>query len=683
MSDKVIVAKSAGFCFGVKKAVEKVYELIESGKKIAVLGELIHNKSVTDDLAKKGALTVERVEDCPCGYTLVIRTHGVSKEITERAKKHAADVVDLTCPYVAAIHNIAYEKSGEGKSVVIAGDGKHPEVMGIKGWTQGECYAVNEPEKAVELALDNVCLVAQTTIGRANFEKIADAVMKSCTNVEVHDTVCSATKKRQTEASELAGECDIMFVVGGKSSSNTKKLYEICKKSCDKTYFIENFEEIPQDINYKNKKIGITAGASTPQGIIEEVANTMEENKINAELSFEEAMEQTLKTLNTGDVVEGTVVEVRPTEVIVDLGFKSDGIIPASELTDDPDAKPADVVKPGDVIEVFVVGVNDGEGKTLLSKKKLDAIAGYKKLEDALENGTVMSGKVISVVNGGIIVSVEGSRVFVPARQASDRYTEDLSVFMNQTVELKITEINSRRKRITGSIRAILVEQKEALAAKFWEDAEVGKKYTGVVKSIMPFGVFVDIGGVDGLVHISELSWNRIKSPSEVVSVGDSIEVYIKEINEGTKKISLGFKKAEDNPWVIAQSKFNLGDTVECKVVRFMPFGAFVELIPGVDGLIHISQIAMKRVEKVEDELKIGQTVEAKITELNWETKRISLSIKALIAPPEPEVKEEEAAPVEEEAAPVEEFVPVDVEAYAAKMEEEEAAAEAEEKTEE
>lgn len=669
MSEKVIVAKSAGFCFGVKKAVEKVYELIESGEKIAVLGELIHNKSVTDDLAARGALTVNCVEECPEGYTLVIRTHGVGREITEKAKRHAVRVVDLTCPYVGAIHDIAKRESGLGKLVVVAGDGAHPEVLGIKGWAQGECVAVDTLEKAAELAADNVCLVAQTTIGRANFERLAEAVKQSCTNVEVHDTVCSATKKRQTEAAELARECDIMLVVGGKSSSNTKKLYEICKKSCEHTYFIESFEEIPQNINYKNKKIGITAGASTPQGIIREVANTMEENKINAEMSFEEAMEQTLKTLNTGDIVEGTVVEVRPTEVIVDLGFKSDGIIPASELTDDPDVKPNDIVKPGDVIEVFVVGVNDGEGKTLLSKKKLDAIAGYKKLEEAFENGTVMSGKVISVVNGGIIVTVEGSRVFVPARQASDRYTEDLSIFMNQTVELKITEINSRRKRITGSVRAVLTEQKAALAAKFWEDAETGKKYTGVVKSIMPFGVFVDIGGVDGLVHISELSWNRIKNPSEVVSVGDSIEVYIKDINEETKKISLGFKKAEDNPWVIAQNKFSLGDTVECKVVRFMPFGAFVELIPGVDGLIHISQIAMKRVEKVEDELKLGQTVEAKITELNWETKRISLSMKALLAPVEPEKKEEAPA---EETAPTEEFVPVDVEAYAAKMDAEE-----------
>ncbi len=668
MKQKIEIAKSAGFCFGVKKAVDRVYELVQAGEKIAVLGELIHNRTVTGDLEQKGVVTIQDVSECPEDAVLVIRTHGVGRDTVVAAERAAREVIDLTCPYVKAIHEIVARESEHGKKIVIVGDQSHPEVIGICGWAHGSARVVGSVKEAAQLRHAGVCLVAQTTMNRAVFEEIVQTICTYCKDVEVHDTICASTKKRQTEADELSRRCDVMFVIGGKSSSNTKKLYEICKENC-KTYLIENFEEIPQDINYKNKKIGITAGASTPQGSIEEVANTMEENKQNAEVSFEEAMEQTLKTLNTGDVVEGTVVEVRPTEVIVDLGFKSDGIIPASELTDDPEVKPSDIVKPGDVISVFVVGVNDGEGKTLLSKKKLDAIAGFKKLEEALESQAVVSGKVISVVNGGIIVSVEGSRVFVPARQCSDRYTEDLSVFMNQTVNLRITEINNRRKRVVGSIRSVLVEQKEALAKAFWESAEVGKKYTGVVKSIMPFGAFVDIGGVDGLVHISELSWNRIKSPAEVVSVGDSIEVYIKDINEETKKISLGFKKAEDNPWVIAQNKFHVGDVVSCKVVRFMPFGAFVELIPGVDGLIHISQIALKRVEKVEDELKIGQIVEAKITEVNWEAKRISLSMKALLEQPAEKKADE---PVEEKP-PVEEFVPVDIEAYAKESLEKEA----------
>lgn len=647
----ITVVKSSGFCFGVKRAVDEVYNLIDEGKKLAVLGELIHNKSVNSDIYKKGVVKIEQPNECENGRAVVIRAHGVAQSVEDECKKYAKEVFDLTCPYVKKIHKIVFENTSAGKFAIIVGDKNHPEVIGIAGRCANERFCVVNSEDEAKAAVskhknEKIFAVSQTTAKRENFKKICEFIKNTCNDAVIYDTICKATSVRQNEAAEISKKCDVMFVIGAKHSSNTVKLYEICKKNCVHTYHIENFEEIPQDINYKNKKIGITAGASTPSGIIEEVAKAMEEIKNGAELSFEEAMEQTLKTLNTGDVVEGTVVDVTPTEVIVDLGFKSDGIIAASELTDDPDVNPSDIVKVGDVIKVFVVGVNDGEGKTVLSKKKLDSIAGWKKVEEALENNEIVEGKVISVVNGGIIVLVEGSRVFVPARKVSDRYTEDLSVFLNQTVQLRITEINQRRHRVLGSIRDVLVEQKKALAEKFWADCEVGKKYTGVVKSVMPFGVFVDIGGVEGLVHISELSWKRIKTPTEVVNEGDTIEVYIKDINEETKKISLGFKKAEDNPWVIAQNKFNIDDVVTCKVVRFMPFGAFVELIPGVDGLVHISQIANRRIKEPAEVLTIGQEVDAKITEINWENKRISLSIRALI---EPEVKDEETAETAEE----------------------------------
>ncbi len=645
---EITIVKSAGFCFGVKRAVDEVYNLLEKNEKIAILGELIHNRQVNEDIYNHGAVMIDNVSNCGDGRSIVIRAHGVGRSVIDECESRGLKVYDLTCPYVKKIHQIVQAESENGRFVIIVGDKAHPEVIGISGWCDNNFQIINSVDEALEITDENLCIVSQTTGSRENFEKICSLLKSKFPNTLVYDTICKSTKIRQNEAEEISKQCDAMFVIGGKKSSNTIKLYNICLKNCKDTFHIENFEEIPQNINLKNKKIGITAGASTPSGIIEEVAKAMEEIKNGAELSFEEAMEQTLKTLNTGDVVEGTVVDVRPTEVIVDLGFKSDGIISASELTDDPDLKPSDIVKVGDVISVFVVGVNDGEGKTVLSKKKLDYIAGQKKIEDALENQEILEGKVISVVNGGIIVLIEGTRVFVPARKVSDRYTEDLSVFLNQNVQLKITEINSRRKRVLGSIRDVLVEQKKALAEKFWADCEVGKKYTGVVKSVMPFGVFVDIGDVKGLLHISELSWKRIKHPSEVVNSGDSIEVYVKDIAEDTKKISLGFKKAEDNPWVIAQSKFNVEDVVKCKVVRFMPFGAFVELIPGVDGLIHISQISNKRIKEPADELTIGQEVEAKITELNWETKRISLSIRALIAPVAEDAIEE--APVAEDA---------------------------------
>jgi len=657
----ITISKSAGFCFGVKKAVDSVYEAIETGENITILGELIHNRQVNDDLKRHGVVTIDDVSQCSGRELLVIRTHGVGEAVIENAQKNAARVLDLTCPYVKKIHELVRLHSRSGYSVVIVGDAAHPEVLGVKGWcdVSSEVYVINSEPDAQNIVSDKVCVVAQTTINNKKYENIINIIKTNCQEALIFDTICKSTRTRQQEAEKISSESDIMLVIGGKDSSNTRKLYEICKVGCAETYHIENFEDIPQNIKYQNKKIGITAGASTPIGIIEEVTSKMEENNVvenavveNAEtqsaetgsaavetaearsideMSFEEAMEQTLKTLNTGDVVVGIVVEVRPTEVIVDLGFKSDGIIMASELADDPDVKPSDVVKVGEEITVFVVGVNDHEGKTVLSKKKLDSIAGWKKIEDSLENQTILSGKVVQIVNGGMLVSVHGSRVFVHASQASDRFVEDLEVFMGQTVELRITEINPRRRRLAGSVRSVLTETKKAASEKFWADAEVGKKYTGAVKSIMPFGAFVDLGGIDGLVHISELSWNRIKSPAEVVKVGDVLEVYIKELDPEKKKISLGYKKTEDNPWAVAQSKFNVGDIVKCKVVRFMTFGAFVELIPGVDGLIHISQIANRRIGKPADELEIGQEIEAKITEVNWETRRISLSIRALL----------------------------------------------------
>lgn len=636
MGNEVIVAPHAGFCFGVKKAVDSVYEAIGSGERIAVLGELIHNRQVIEDLQRRGVVTLSSADACPPGCTLVIRTHGEGRAVIEQAQRAGRTVCDLTCPNVKRIHAIVEKYSAAGYGILIIGDASHPEVVGICGWCSGP-YVVIDSEAALEtVPFSRVCAVAQTTSSRRRVQSILRAVKARWPDALVFDTVCRATQVRQQEAEELAGQVDLMLVIGGRSSSNTAKLYDICKRRCSETYYIENFEDIPQNINYKNKKIGITAGASTPAGIIEEVAKAMDENKVSGEINFEEALEQTLKTLNTGDIVEGTVVEVRPTEVIVDLGFKSDGIIPASELSDDPDVSPSDVVKPGEKIQVFVVGVNDGEGKTLLSKKKLDAIAGWKSIEEAAEDKRILSGKVVQVVKGGMIVLVDGTRVFVPARQASDRYVEDLSIFLNQPVELRVIDINPRRHRVVGSVRSVVEEKKEAMAKAFWESAEVGKKYTGTVKSIMPFGVFVDLGGVDGLVHISELSWHHVKHPSEVVKVGDSMEVYIKELNQETNKVSLGYKKAEDNPWYIAQNKFNVGDVVTCKVVRFMTFGAFVELIPGVDGLVHISQIADHRIKEPAEVLKIGQEVTAKILGVDWTAKRISLSIRAVL--------EEEAA---------------------------------------
>ena len=437
-------------------------------------------------------------------------------------------------------------------------------------------------------------------------------------------------------------------MVGGRQSSNTRKLFEIAKQYCENTYQLETSEEVPQKNIYK--KIGITAGASTPVSIIEEVVKAMSENLKNEE-TFAELFEQyESKALSNGDIIDGTVVEVRNNEVIVDLGgFKYNGQLAADQLSDDPSLKPSDVVKEGDTIKVYVVGVNDGEGKVVLSRKKLVAMESWNKIKAAYESGEILEGKIIKAVKGGVIALTDGSQVFIPARQASERFVQDLQSLVGTTVQYRIIEIDERRKRVIGSVRVILEEKKKAAEEAFWAAAEVGKKYSGAVKSLTSFGAFVDLGGVDGLVHISELSWNKIKHPSEVVKEGDVLDVYIKDLNPETKKISLGFKKIEDNPWVIAQSKINKGDVVKCKVVRMMPFGAFAEIMPNVDGLIHISQIADRRIGKPEDVLTIGEEVEAKVTEVNWDEKKISLSIRELIAPAEEEAPAEEA-PAEDDA---------------------------------
>lgn len=643
------VAKTAGFCYGVKRAVNSVYDEIKNGTKLATLGALIHNPQVIGDLAEKGVIAYDNPDDIPDGYTIVIRAHGIGKETYDKIRNRPH--IDLTCPFVEKIHKIVSEYHNKGYGIVIVGDKNHPEVKGINGWCGNSALVIYDINEQIDenFSKKPVCIVAQTTIKREIFSQIVQNVKKTCKSTLIFDTICSATKDRQTETAALSEESDCMIVIGGRESSNTRKLFEIAKERCGEAYHIETYEEIPQK---SYNKIGITAGASTPHRIIEEVVKAMSEN-LQKEENFAELFEQySSKTLNNGDVVEGTVVEVRNNEVIVDLGgFKYNGQLAADQLTDDPSLKPSDVVKEGDTIKVYVVGVNDGEGKVVLSRKKLVAMESWNKIKAAYESGEVLEGKIIKAVKGGVIALADGSQVFIPARQASERFIQDLQSLVGETVNFKIIEIDERRKRVIGSVRVLLEAARKEREEKFWAEAEVGKKYTGTVKSLTSFGAFVDIGGVDGLVHISELSWNKIKHPSEIVNVGDVLEVYIKDMNPETQKISLGYKKTEDDPWVIAQNKIHVGDVIKVKIVRMMPFGAFAEILPNVDGLIHISQIADRRIGKPEDVLTIGEDVEVKVTETDWEAKKISLSIRALIAP-----AAEEAAPeVEEEEEPVNE----------------------------
>lgn len=629
------MAKSAGFCFGVKRAIDIATDTAESSSNdIYTLGPLIHNDQVVNKLKEFGVNEINEISDIPQDAEVIIRTHGVSNKVYNELKSRNIDYIDATCPFVKKIHRIVYGHYNKGYQIIIVGDTEHPEVMGINGWCKDSAIIINSPEQFANIStLEKACLVAQTTFSLEMWEKIKKIAKNSCKEVLIFDTICSATEERQNEAKIIASNVDAMLVIGGRHSSNTKKLVDICRAVCPETYHIETLSELPPAVLHKCI-IGVTAGASTPEWIIKEVISKMSEEKVienTNELSFAEELEKSLVTLKTGDIVKGTVIGITATEVYVNLGAKSDGVIPVGELSDDPAVLPEDIVKVGEEIDVFIVRVNDVEGTVLLSKKKIESIAGWKKIEGALESQEIITGKVVEAVNGGIIVLSNGVRVFVPASQASAKYIQDLNVLVGNDVSFRIIDLNPRKRKIVGSIKSVASEVLKQNLESFWTTAEIGKEYDGVVKSLTDFGAFVDIGGVDGLVHISELSWSRIKHPSEVINVGDTLKVNIIGLDKEKNKISLGYKKQTDNPWNIAEEKIHIGDVVTVKIVRLVPFGAFAEILPSVDGLIHISQISTERVEKPASVLSIGQEVQAKVTEFDLEKRKISLSIRALI----------------------------------------------------
>lgn len=667
---EIILARNAGFCFGVDRAVQTVYELLEKGERVSTLGPIIHNPQLVEELAQKGVVISETPEGCPQDHTLVIRSHGVPRSVMESAKKSGLSVVDATCPFVAKIHSIVDEKSRQGFTVLIAGDKTHKEVEGIIGHCNGDFF-VFENEKEFENLVETgkikpdtpVCVVSQTTFHADLWNNCQKTLKKVCTNAEVFDTICNATAKRQAEAAALAQQCDVMVVVGGRYSSNTAKLKEVCLSFCDRTVFVETAAELKYEDVRGADKIGVVAGASTPAGIIKEVIHTMSEMENQAteknfdEMSFEEALEAFEAGAESNSLdkrVKGVVISVNPTEIQVDIGRKHTGYVSAEEYSSDSSVKLTDEVKVGDVLDLMILRTNDQEGTVALSKRRVDAIAGWDAINAAYESGEVLTGKVTDIVKGGVVSAYNGVRVFIPASQATLSRNDSLEDLKGKEVDFKIIEIG-RGRRVIGSIRTLLIEKKKELEAKFWESVAVGDKFTGTVKSLTGYGAFVDLGGVDGMVHISELSWQRIKNPAEVVSVGDTIEVYVKAIDAENKKISLGYKKADENPWTIFENNYNVGDVITVKIVSMTAYGAFARIIPGIDGLIHISKIANKRVEKPQDELKIGEEVQVKITEIDLEKKRISLSIRDLL---EPEAPAEDAAEEAVVEAPATEDAP-------------------------
>ena len=642
MSGKVLLAESAGFCYGVKRAVELAQKTAEETGGCWMLGDLIHNTHVVEDLAARGIRKTEDPGSLGAEDTVVIRSHGEVKSVLDGLEARGVRCVNATCPNVCRIQKLVAQAEQEGRQPIIIGEPHHPEVVGVASWCRS-ALVFDGPE-AVNMWLEEdishrqipVTVVAQTTCIRKLFESSWEILKKECTNVKIFDTICNATHKRQTEAADIAGKVDVMVVVGDRKSANTKHLTEICQGRCPRVIQIESADELSREIFQGCKAAGLTAGASTPAGIIKEVYASMSEEIKAAEgmdESFEELLNQSFKTLNTGEKVTGIVTAITPTEVQVDVGAKQAAYIKLSELTDDPTAKAEDIVHVGDEIETYIVRVNDVEGYAELSKKRLDAVKVWENIEQAVEDKTVLEGTVTEENKGGIVVSVKGVRVFVPASQSGQPRGADLSSMIKQKVQLRITEVNRARRRVVGSIRSVTDEARKAAQEAVWSSIEVGKHYTGTVKSMTSYGVFVDIGGVDGMVHISELSWSRIKTPSEVCKVGDTLDVYVISFDPEKHKISLGVKDRTLNPWDVFMNKYSVGDVASVRIVKLMTFGAFAEVVPGVDGLIHISQIADRRIDKPEDVLSEGQIVDAKITAVDEEKKKIALSIRALLTP--------------------------------------------------
>ena len=636
----VRVAKSAGFCFGVSRAVELVEKAAQEGRKVATLGPIIHNRHVVDKFEKMGVRVIDTAEEALPGETVIIRSHGISRAVYERLEAQKVEIIDATCPFVKRIHTIVSRACEEGRLPIIIGTPTHPEVEGIAGWCKDfrVFQDASELEKWVadEKISSNlaICMVSQTTSTESLWKLCGEFAKKQFTNLKIFDTICRATEYRQSEAAELSGVCQAMVVVGDPKSSNTGRLAMICREHCDKVFLVDNAAELKAEDFSGVTDVGITAGASTPAWIIKEVNKTMSEIT-NAEAvqeeNFAELLEQSIKTLNTGDKVVGTVTGIGNTEVQVDLGTKHAGYIPYDEVSNDPSVKPEDILKVGDEIEVFVVRVNDQEGTVQLSKKKLDGLKVWDDMAAWVEDKTTVEGVITEENKGGLVANVKGIRVFIPASQSGIAKGGDMAGMVGKTVQMKITEVNRARRRVIGSIRAVSSEARKAAQEKIWSEIEVGKKYHGVVKSLTSYGAFVDIGGVDGMVHVSELSWNRIKTPADVVKVGDEIDVYVISFDPEKHKISLGYKTAEMNPWNQFMTNYAVGDVVDAKIVKLMTFGAFAEILPGVDGLIHISQIADRRIGKPEDVLSEGQDVKVKITDVDAENKRISLSIRALL----------------------------------------------------
>ena len=690
MSKKIILAETAGFCFGVDRAVNLVYSLVNDGKKVCTLGPIIHNAQLVGDLEQRGVKIIDSIDECPDGYMVVVRTHGVEKSVIDDIENKNIDYVDATCPFVKKIHRIV-KKFDSSVPVLVAGDVNHPEVIGIRSYCNGKSFVFKNDEELQKILQNDyidknekIICVSQTTFSLEEWKKCEKIIKNVCTNCEIFDTICNATADRQNEAYEISKKSDAMIVIGGRHSSNTCKLRDVSSAHC-RSFLIETADELKSiDLSPYNV-IGVTAGASTPSVIIKEVLKSMSEEikekevettsavteevvetaetadkavkepavkaSADGEASFEELLNESFKENENSKVVTGTVVSITPTEVYVDVpGRKQTGVVAFNDLSAEPIDKCEDVVSVGDEIDLVIMKTDDQDGVLKLSKKLVDAQKGWDDIVAAKENDEILEGTVTQIIRGGVLVTTKGTRVFVPASLSGVPRNQELDSIKGQTVRFKIIDINPARRRAVGSIKVVADAERKKKQDAVWATLEVGKKMTGTVKSLTSYGAFVDLGGIDGMIHISELSWSRIKHPSEVVKVGDTVEVTIKALDEETRKISLGFKNIEDSPWEIMKRDYPVGSVVDARIVSFATFGAFANILPTVDGLIHISQISWDRIQTPQDVLKIGDVVKAKIIDIDYDKKRVSLSIKELLDKPEetiPELADDESEDAE------------------------------------
>jgi len=692
---RVLLAKNSGFCFGVRRAVEMAQQCAGERGKVYTYGNIIHNEQVVAELEAKGVYSVGDLSSLTAGDTLIIRAHGAPPSVYRECEERGIQLIDATCPYVKRIHQIAQQAVREGRTVLIAGKANHPEVVGIVGWAGEDAFVLESPADAARLPKrEKATLVAQTTLPEAAFSEILAALLteeNAVHDLEVKNTICDTTRARQSEAEQIARVSTRMVVLGSKSSANTQKLVEICQKHCDFTENVESADKLFLDKLRADDIIGIVAGASTPDRMIREVLQVMSEQEkttietIEAAAPAEEvvvpqstpaieetaavvetpkaaakaepaqesvdhedssdfasAFEKTMTRIHGGQVLEGTVISVVDGEVFVNIGYKSDGVIPVGELSSDSDVKAEELFKEGDKIEVEVTKVNDGEGNVILSRKNVES----KKIWDDLMSQENIEDKIFDavgkeVVKGGLIADISGIRAFVPASQVSTKYIENLSEFVGKPMKLKVLEVDRQRKRIVASQKQVLISEAAAEKRVKWDALVTGSKVTGIVRRIADFGAFVDIGGIDGLVHVTDAAWGRVKHPSDIFTIGQEIEVIILNVDVEKERVSLGYKQLQPKPWTLAADKYTVGSIVAGRGVRIVPFGAFGALESTIDGLIHISQVSVHRIAKVEDELKVGDVVRCKVLEVNPEAKRISLSRKEALLEEDPELAEQ------------------------------------------